>query len=226
MAFHSFFRWVGLAACLALGACATTDTQVHYRTQAEGMSHHTPLSLDAAEQSYSKKSDDPLTALNYAEALNIAGDTERAALILSPFANAEDASANIALYFAQIQYKLGNYVATTQYAKKALEKTPDNPNALYQLALGLEKQEKHAEAEKAFRDALAHWKEEPTSLMNDLALNLAAQKKIDESLDVLYQAKERAPHDTDVERNLRIIMALQQAKKGVIPKPKSKPLKG
>lgn len=222
---HSTLRWLGLGACLILGACATTGGQADYRDSMPPP-QSAPLSLNAAAQAYEKNSDDPKAALDYAEALSIAGDRERALLILSPLANSENTEAPIKLYFAQIQHALGNYVAAAQYAQRALEKEPQNTRALYQLGLALEKQEKHAEAEKAFRDALALWKDDPIGLMNDLALNLAAQKKIDESLEILYQAKERAPHNAEVERNLRIIMALQQAKKGVIPKPKTKPQKG
>jgi outer membrane biosynthesis protein TonB len=46
--------------------------------------------------------------------------------------------------------------------------------------------------------------------MNNLALNLASQNKLDQAIDMLKKAKEISPGRVEIERNLRIVSTLQE----------------
>jgi len=81
----------------------------------------------------------------------------------------------------------------------------------------------HEEAERAFRKALDLWEGDPTSIMNNLALNLASQGHLDEAAEILQKARDVSPNRTEIERNLRIVTALQQSNGIPVPKPKKKP---
>ena len=88
----------------------------------------------------------------------------------------------------------------------------------------MDAQGKHPEAERAFRKALDYWQGDPTTVMNNLALNLASQEFLDEAIEILNKAKAISPDRIEVERNLRIVMALQQSSgHRSAPKPKKKP---
>ena len=55
------------------------------------------------------------------------------------------------------------------------------------LGLVLDAKNQHKEAEQNYRQALDGWKGDPTSVMNNLGLCLAAQGQFDESLMMLRQ---------------------------------------
>jgi Flp pilus assembly protein TadD len=54
------------------------------------------------------------------------------------------------------------------------------------------------------------WKGDPVPVMNNLALNLAAQGETDKALEMLYAAKKKDPDRIEIERNIRIIRTLNE----------------
>ena len=87
---------------------------------------------------------------------------------------------------------------------------PQDYLAYQNLGIALDAKEMHPEAERAFRKGLEHWKGDPTTIMNNLALNLATQGFIDEAIEVLERAQALSPDRIEIERNLRIIRTLNE----------------
>jgi Flp pilus assembly protein TadD len=224
---HSNFRAMLLIPLVAgtMGACGTAPNDATRPDLGKSAYSQSTPATNTAQTAFASNQDDSAAALDYALALLRDQEPERAALILSPFANNDQTPAVIKEKYAEIQLVLGNAVAAEQYAKKATAQDPQNALAYHVLAEALEMQGKNADAEKAYRKALEYWVGDKVPVMNRLALALASQKHLDEAIETLYEAKALAPEDMDVERNLRIVLALVQAKHGVIPKPERKPAK-
>ncbi len=180
-------------------------------------------SLSYNERIYKRSSNDPIAALNYSQSLRANDFIDRAALVVAPFANDPASPASLKTEYAGIQLAQGNHVAAEKYAQKAVIQNPEDPQAFHYLGIALDTQGKHKEAERAFRKGLEHWSGDPTPIMNNLALNLASQGFLDEASEILMKAKAVAPGRIEIERNLRIVRALQQTNNGVTPKPQSKP---
>lgn len=225
---------LSLGACaLALSACQTTgstpeetrsakiDSALERATAAAEGSNQ---SLGTLERNYKRNSADPLAAIPYARALREADQLSQAEAVISPFAKDAQSPAKAKTEYAAIQLAQGNYESAESYAKKAVTQDNQDYEAFHYLGIALDTQGKHPEAERAFRKALDYWQGDPTTVMNNLALNLAAQEYLDEAVEILYKAKAISPDRVEVERNLRIVMALQQSSgQRQAPKPKSKP---
>ena len=81
------------------------------------------------------------------------------------------------------------------------------------------KTEKYKESETAFRRSLDLWTgEDKVPVMNNLALNLAAQGATDQALTILYQAQKLQPDKKEIERNIRIIRTLSESPTLTFPK--------
>lgn len=90
------------------------------------------------------------------------------------------------------------------------------PYEFYQLlGIALDAQGKKAEAEDALKTALkcVADKEEQAVVMNNLALNLLGQKKIDEAMNMISEAFVIAPDKPKVSRNLELISEIYKNKK-------------
>ncbi len=111
---------------------------------------------------------------------------------------------------SMIQLGLGNYEFAENHAKEAIIQHPEDYQAYQNLGIALDAKEMHTEAERAFRKGLEYWKGDPTTIMNNLALNLATQGFIDEAIEVLERAKALSPDRIEIERNLRIIRTLNE----------------
>ncbi len=166
--------------------------------------------LIALEKKYKRNSNNPKYALAYANALRKTNHLERAALILSAFANEEDAFAGVKTEMSAIELGLSNYNSAEKYAKEAILQNPNDYQAYQNLGIALDAKEMHPEAEKAFRKGLEHWQGDPTAIMNNLALNLATQGFVDEAVEILERAKKLSPERIEIERNLRIIRTLNE----------------
>ena len=177
------------------------------------------------EKIYKRNSEDANAAVNYARALRHNNYLLRALTVLSPFADDADALSSVQNEYAAIQLAQGNYAVAERYARKARVKEADNPLANHYLGIALDAQGDHIEAEKAFRKALDVWEGDPTSVMNNLALNLASQNKLDDALSILQKGQSIAPHKVEIERNIRIVKALKESRvyPTQIPRPKLKP---
>src|SRR5690606_32820828 len=74
----------------------------------------------------------------------------------------------------------------------------------------LDAQNYHEQAEVAFRRGLDKWQGDPAPTLNNLALNLASQNKLDQSLALLHRAKAESPGWMEIERNIRTIATLKE----------------
>ena len=224
-----------LIACTMLAGCGAstgkspssvdTNDQISNAIQraAENAAMEKTPSLAAAEREYNKDSKNAANAVHYAAALREEGYANRASVVLEPFANEPKALPGVKSEYAAIQLALGNNEAAERYAQKAVLQDPQDFRAFHYLGIALDAQGKHPEAERAFRKALDHWEGDPTTVMNNLALNLASQEYLDEASEILQKAQAIAPDRVEIERNLRIVTALQQSDKRIAPKPKKKP---
>jgi Flp pilus assembly protein TadD len=224
---------VASIACTALSACQTTnqsrydkkttDEVVSAIDRAKAAAGQETKPLTVAERAYKKTPKDELSATDYARALRENGDLDKAAMILAPFAEAKKPLSYTLSEYAAVYLAQGDSQKAEEWAKKAVLKDETNFRAFHNLGLALETQAKHEEAERAFRKGLELWQGNPTTIMNNLALNLAAQGYVDESIDILRKAQAVSPDRVEIERNLRIVTALQQAARGPTPMPPKKP---
>ncbi len=229
---------LGAVVCLSLSACQTTngkmtdapmlsasvDSATARAANAAGDIPAKPLPV--AEKLYNKNPSDPLAAMEYARALREAKFTEKALEVLKPFAKSTSAVPPVLLEYSSVLLARGDYAGAETAARKVVALDAGNYKAYHNLGLALETQGKHPEAEQAFRKGLDLWQGNPTTVMNNLALNLASQGYLDESVDLLRKAQTLSPHRTEIERNIRIVTALQQAARGPAPKPVKKPAVG
>lgn len=222
---------IGACALILLAGCQTTgnagrnadvDSAMERASHAKGGQTQ---SLSALEKAYKRDSSDAKAALNYAAALREGGYVNRAAIVLAPFASEDPAEPGVKSEYAAIQLALGNYRPAEEYAKQAILQDDKDYNAFHYLGISLDAQQKHPEAERAFRKGLQYWEGDPAPIMNNLALNLATQGFVQESIEILQKAASISPGRPEIERNLRIVMSLYQSSghKALAPKPKAKP---
>lgn len=219
-----------LLASVTLTGCATTDTKAPVRNEAEIDPYGSKkTALSSAEASYKKNPKDAYFAARYAKLLRENGDLTRAQSILSPFANKKSMPTLVYTEDAAQDLEVGKFKEAESASRKAIKADGVNYRAYHLLGIALDAQQHHPEAEIAFRKALELWKGDTIPVMNNLALNLAAQGYTDKALDLLYKAKEQDPGRKEIERNIRIIRTLNEpadaypgsAKKA--PEPETKP---
>jgi Flp pilus assembly protein TadD len=225
-----------IGTCALLAACQTTQEAAVQKDRTDKVdsvlnraainAHRagkTQQSLAILEKIYQRNSEDERTAIDYARVLREHEYLNRASIVLAPFANDPNTSAESKVEFAAIQLAKGNYDNAENFAKKAVTQDEKNYQAYHYLGIALDAQSMHAEAERAFRKGLEHWEGDPTSIMNNLALSLASQGFLDEASEILQKAMSISPNRLEVERNLRIVNALQQSHGWYVPKPNLKP---
>jgi len=179
---------------------------------------------------YKRNPKDEFAAGRYAKALRESGDLKKAESILSSFAKGKSPSTLTFTEMAAMKLETGDLGGSENYARKAIKVDNNNYRAWHVLGISLDAQQKHPAAETAFRKALALWQGDRIPVMNNLALNLAAQGYTDKALNLLYDAKNKDPSRIEIERNIRIIRTLNEpsaysvtargedAKKAVPPK--------
>lgn len=168
-------------------------------------------SLSSIQASYTSNPSDIMLAVRYGKALREDGQIKKAKSILQPLLNNPKTATLAQNEMSIIYLKEGNFVASEQASRAAIKADNSNYRAWRNLGNALEAQEKYPEAETAFRKSLAIWgDDDKIAPMNNLALNLAAQGKNKEALDMLYEARNMAPAQTDIERNIRIIQTLNE----------------
>ncbi len=157
--------------------------------------------------------------LNYAQLLRKTGKTTEALTILKPFvingdgSIKDDAKPVMINEYAAANIEIGHYHAAEMALQEVFKST--NANGFYADAydlhgVALDAQGWHKEAEKDFKNALKIWKGDPTAVMNNLGLCLAAQGRFDESLTWLRQALVKAPHNTEIARNIDMVSKLRK----------------
>lgn len=228
-----------LSGCVAAtndaGAGAPVDSMLGKKAQTERRLATAAIDAIAAgkadealisyEKLYKRSFKNADVSLNYAQLLRKAGRVDEAIKVLQPFAAKEDAlmSGKPPLAMIKTEYAAA-LIARGDFAKaQALldtvltspEAAEFHPDASHLAGIALDAQGQHKAAEKLFRQALDGWTGDPTSVMNNLALNLASQGLFDESLTTLRRAQVMAPDKTEIAQNIDIVNDLRRA---VVPR--------
>lgn len=192
-------------------------------------------SLSILDQIYKRNAGDAMVASRYARALREDEQLKRARQVLAPHIGGKNPHPEALTEMAMVNLGLGQYPDAEISAQQAIDIDPAQAGRAY-LALGTaqDAQGNHKAAEESFRKGLNIWKGDPAPILNNLALNLAAQGNIDEALAVLERARKLSPGRMEIERNYRIISTLNEggsAKKpaaiepAAAPTPPKKPAK-
>lgn len=206
------------------GQRATTERRLATAAADAMAAGKTQEALVSYEKLYQRDGRNPDIAVNYAQLLRRSGKPAEAARILAPFAEGKRKdSARAPLPMLKNEYaaaliETGKFDKAQEMLRSVLEDPAQNefhPDAGNLTGIALDAQGHHKEAEKMFRRALDGWKGDPTSVMNNLSLNLASQGMFDEALTTLRRAQLMAPHKTEIARNIQIVSDLRDA---VVPK--------
>lgn len=189
---------------------------------------NTPELIASLAQLYARNPSDPRLALRYAKALRDDEQLELAGQVLEPFANAKEQQYPEAMTeLALISVAQGDYNYGKMIARNAITVTPNNGRAYMALGTAQDALGNHQAAEESFRKGLSYWNGDPAPILNNLALNLASQGYLKESVSILQKAKQISPRRMEIERNLRIIRTLLESSphKNITraPKPPRKP---
>lgn len=226
----SAFRGILLASLsisvLALGACSSTggaDLNVSNRAEANRLdsildraareakaSGNKVETLSLLETIYDRNPNDAAVATGFGQALREDDQLNRARQVLAPFTEGKDAYPDAVTELAMVQLALGQYKEAELTSRRAVELDPAQGRPYLALGTALDAQNYHEQAEVAFRKGIDKWKGDPTPIMNNLALNLASQNKLDQAIDMLTKAKEISPNRIELERNLRIVRTLKE----------------
>ncbi len=209
---------------LALGACGTTAqnrTNVSDANRVDSILDRAAREAKASgnkaetvvllEKIYQRNPDDAAVATSFGQALREDEQLNRARQILFPFTEGKNAYPDAVVELAMVQLALGQYKEAELTSRRGVELDPQSGRAFLALGTALDAQNYHEQAEIAFRRGIDNWKGDPAPIMNNLALNLASQNKLDQAIDMLLKAKEISPGRTEIERNLRIIRTLQES---------------
>ncbi len=170
----------------------------------------TAENLKLLENIYKRNPKDPQGAIRFARGLRDINETTKASMILEPFVKDPNAPEALKLEYAAIQLEAGRYEIAERTARDVIKQNADSGFAYHLLGTALDAQGLHQSSEEAFRQALDHWIGDPVPVMNNLALSLTAQEKLEEAHDLLVRAKEMDPSRLEIERNLRIVNALRE----------------
>lgn len=166
--------------------------------------------LALLEQIYLRNQDDAAVATSYGQALREDEQLNKARQVLYPFTEGKNAYVDAVVELAMVQLGLGQYKEAELTARRAVELDDSQGRSYLALGTALDAQNYHEQAEVAFRKGLDKWKGDPAPILNNLALNLASQNKLDQAIDLLKRAKAESPGRIEIERNLRIITTLKE----------------
>ena len=174
-------------------------------------------------QIHGRNPDDAIVATRYGRALREDDQINIAIRTLKPFATGENKNIEATTEMAMTQIALGDFKAAENYAQSAIDMNSKNARAYLALGTAQDAQGRHQDAEISFRAGLKNWKGDPTPILNNLALNLASQGHLEESLSLLEKALKISPRRMDLERNRRIIATLVETSGPRAPAPNAKP---
>ncbi|PZQ46944.1 MAG: hypothetical protein DI551_04115 [Micavibrio aeruginosavorus] len=210
---------------LALGACSTTGGDPNSSDPAASSRVNSILERAAREarasgnktealalldQMYQRNPDDAAVATSYAQALRDDEQLNSARQVVQPFAQGKNPYPDAVVELSMVQLALGQYKEAELTSRRAVELDPKSGRAYLALGTALDAQNYHEQAEVAFRKGIDQWKGDPAPIMNNLALNLASQNKLDQAIDMLQKAQAISPGRMELERNLRIITTLKE----------------
>ncbi len=167
-------------------------------------------SLNTTAALFKRNPKDEFAAGRYAKALRESGDLKKAESVLAPFLKGKAPATLTYTEMGAMELETGDFKSAESYARKAIKADNGNYRAWHILGIAQDAQQEHPEAETAFRKALELWQGDSIPVMNNLALNLAAQGYTDKALNLLYEAKQKDPGRVEIERNIRIIRTLNE----------------
>lgn len=225
-----FFRGLLLASLsvsvLAVTACSSTGVTDNMTNQSEASRVDSILNRAAREAKasgnktetvvllekiYTRNPDDAAVATSFGQALREDEQLNRARQILYPFTEGKNAYPDAVTELSMVQLALGQYKEAELTGRRAVEMDDKSGRAYLALGTALDAQNYHEQAEVAFRRGIDNWKGDPAPIMNNLALNLASQNKLDQAIDMLEKAREISPGRMEIERNMRIISTLKES---------------
>ncbi|MAZ76601.1 MAG: hypothetical protein CMH31_04790 [Micavibrio sp.] len=180
-------------------------------------------SLTILGQMHTRDPKNQAVAIHYAQALRNDEQINPSRRVLEKFTKGENKSAEALTELSITNIALGDFKTAEMNALDALELSPNDGRAYLSMGTALDAQGRHEDAETAFRSGIKNWKGDPAPILNNLALNLASQGRLKQSLEILRKAKKISPHRMEIERNLRIISTLQETAGPMPPVPKVKP---
>lgn len=167
--------------------------------------------LTTIEAMYQRNKSDAMNAARYGKALREANQMKQAKAVLLPFSDNKESGTLVNTELSAIYMSEGDFDKAESSARKGVKQDGANYRAWRNLGNALDAQEKYVEGEAAFRRSMEVWTgEDKVPVMNNLALNLAAQGYTDQALTLLYQAKKLSPERIEIERNIRIIRTLSE----------------
>ncbi len=212
--------------CLALTACGTdtqttttsagdnkpqvTMEQAASAPRVENIYGERRESLSNVESLFERNAKDPLITARYAKALRESGDLKKALSVLQPVLKQKSVPTLAFTEMAAIDLETADFINAENFARRAIKVDNKNFRAWHVLGIALDAQTKHAEGQMAFEKALELWQGDKVPVMNNLALNLAAQGYTDKALNMLYDAQKEDPDRVEIERNIRIIRTLNE----------------
>lgn len=215
-----------LTACGSGSTSQSVDTSLPPVKNAEILYGEKHDKLSVIKALHEKTPDDAMIAARYGKALREAGQFKSAKSILLPLANNSEVATLANTELSAVYLSQAEFGKAESAARKAIKADNRNYRAWRNLGNALDAQEEYKEGEEAFRKALDLWADEDkVPVMNNLALNLAAQGYTDKALTMLYDAQKMDPNRVEIERNIRIIRTLNEPPeyKGLkIPTPKNK----
>ena len=231
---------VGLAALTALSGCKNpndnpvdsmrgmhAETQARLSTQAADAiaAGRTAEALELYARLHKEHPHDRSIALVYAQLLRKTGNPAEAVEVLSPFASFQTTnndSEHVVVFntdavvlneLAAAHIATGNFGAADALLQRVIGDPGSeamHPDAYSLMGIVQDARGQHKEAEQSFNKALERWKGDPTPVMNNLALCLAAQGEFDQALDTLRRALVISPNDKqEIARNIALITNLR-----------------
>jgi len=142
-------------------------------------------SLMFQEKLYHQDPNNPEKILNYARALRYMGRIDDAILVIRTPSKGPRATEPMMTEAAMILISGGQYDEALGFAQKAVEKNGKSPDAHHALALALSGLGKYEDAQLQFQETIDIWPDgrDPTPVINNLAMSLAAQGKIGDDGD-------------------------------------------
>lgn len=174
-------------------------------------------------QAHGENPDDAIVATRYGRALREDDQINAAIRTLAPHTNGANKNIEATTEMAMAQIAVGDFGAAENFASNAIEMNEKNARAYLAMGTAQDALGRHQDAEISFRQGLKHWKGDPTPILNNLALNLASQGHLEESLSLLEKALSISPNRMDLERNRRIIATLVETSGPRAPAPIPKP---
>lgn len=209
-------RFLALTLLVALTACAggnapKTATTAKINSDAVSAaikSGDVKQSVELAEKAYKDNPSDAMTALNYATALRMAGRETQAKLILKDFADKPGASAGVLNESARIALSEGQYKRGLATALNATQLYKDNAESWNVLGMAYDASDKLKDAEAAYRKSIELGPKNKAAVLNNLALNLTLQEKLDKALPMMEEALALEPDRREYKRNRAMIRAM------------------